>query len=216
MKRMLKILPAAACCLLLFSCKKGNDTSATGKVLNSVTNQPIEGIKIVVFENKQGLLEWSATGSVIAEDVSDANGGYLIEFDSKSRTKFFYTLEYYYDTDKYGSANAGIIELPKKSANYYDLFFNSYGTLKVDVNPPPPYNSGDSFIGEIRHILGYGKYILEDEFVYSSGIIVKASDVVIGEHIIDITKTVSGNTSTIIDTVTVNEGQTTEYTIDFN
>ncbi|PCJ78122.1 MAG: hypothetical protein COA57_16300 [Flavobacteriales bacterium] len=154
---------------MLVSCEKGNDSDVSGKVLNKITNEGIEGIRVVVFENEQGLLSQSATGSVIAEDVSDANGSYLIEFDSKSRAKFSYSLESYFETDKYGSYISIVDNLGKKSANQQNLYLFPLGILTVYANPAPPYNSGDTFSGTIKHTQGHDEFIVEDDYVKSDG-----------------------------------------------
>ena len=92
--------------IITTSCKRSGMGYVKGTVLNIVTGDPIEGIKVYVTDTKYGSTHNNNTGSAI----TDSNGNYEIKYYKKISHKYYIRVE---NTSSYISESFKGIEFKK-------------------------------------------------------------------------------------------------------
>jgi 5-hydroxyisourate hydrolase-like protein (transthyretin family) len=134
-------------CFHLLSCGKLNQRAVEGHIMNPITGEPVEGVKISMVKTTNGL---PGAEKTIASSISDANGYYKIE--EKSMKYVFLqvnTFGNYHPVGWFKNGNysgGGNFSVEKGEMQTVDFHVVPYGELKYSINNVSCFDSNDSLI----------------------------------------------------------------------
>jgi 5-hydroxyisourate hydrolase-like protein (transthyretin family) len=121
-------------CFHLLSCGKLNQRAVEGHIMNPITGEPVEGVKISMVKTTNGL---PGAEKTIASSISDANGYYKIE--EKSMKYVFLqvnTFGNYHPVGWFKNGNysgGGNFPVEKGKIQTVDFHAVPYGTYKISI-----------------------------------------------------------------------------------